>query len=76
VSASDGTERVKVVQVDVRMLRRAAPFVYVVAILVAVFFGSGATVAAVAAIGGVVLGGLYAVTRPDGRERRRDRNRP
>lgn len=60
---------------DVQLVRRVAPFVYVVAILVAVFFSSGGVIAAVAAIGGVVLGAVYAMTRPAGRERQRNRNR-
>jgi hypothetical protein len=48
---------------DVEMARRAAPFVYVIVLLVAVFFASGHVVAAVAAIGAVALGLFYSVTR-------------
>ena len=62
---------------DVVLVRRIAPFVYVVAILIAVFFGDDTSVAAVAAIGAVIIGGLYALTAGQvrGRERNRDRNR-
>ena len=63
---------------DVQLIRRALPFVYVVAILIAVFFGSGTVVAAVAVIGAVIVGAVYALTagRPGvGRERNRNRNR-
>jgi hypothetical protein len=45
-----------------QMLRRAMPFVYVIAILLAVLLGSGRLVGGVAAIGGVLLAGFYAVT--------------
>jgi hypothetical protein len=39
------------------------PSLYVAAILVAVFFGSGTSVGAVAAIGGVLLGAYWAGIR-------------
>ncbi|MEO9175939.1 MAG: hypothetical protein ABI317_10550 [Gaiellales bacterium] len=48
---------------DSQMARRAAPFVYAIAVLIAVFFASGRVVAAVAAIGGVALGLFYTMTR-------------
>ena len=63
---------------DVQLIRRAVPFVYLIAILLAVFFGNGTSVAAVAVIGAVIVGAMYALTagRPGvGRERNRNRNR-
>lgn len=48
---------------NVQLIRRVTPFVYAVAVLLAVFLASGRVVGAVAAIGGVVVGGIYATTR-------------
>lgn len=44
------------------------PGLYVVAILVAVFFANGKTVAAVSAIGAVLLGVYYSAVRRNVRE--------
>ena len=63
---------------DIMLIRRALPFVYVIAILLAVFFGNGTAVAATAAIGAVIVGAVYALTGnmvEGGRERNRNRDR-
>jgi membrane associated rhomboid family serine protease len=46
-----------------RMLDSVVPSLYAVAILVAVFFTNGKVIAAVAAIGGVLVGMYYAGIR-------------
>ena len=63
---------------DARTVRQIAPVVYVVALLLAAFFASGAVTGAVAAIGAVILGGVYMLVRPTGGGRprnQRERNR-
>jgi hypothetical protein len=46
-----------------RTLDTLIPMLYVVAILIAVFFGSGKATGAVAAIGGVLIGAYWAAIR-------------
>ena len=63
---------------DARTVRQIAPVVYVVALLLAAFFASGAVTGAVAAIGAAILGGVYMRVRPTGGGRprnQRERNR-
>lgn len=61
---------------DVRLVKRLAPFVYAAAIVLAAIFGNGAVLGAVAIVGALILGALYSVVRtPGGRERHRNRAR-
>ena len=60
-------------------IRRAAPLVYAIAILLATFFGGGTALVAVAAIGAAALGLVYALLKPEHprvRGRSRDLRRP
>jgi hypothetical protein len=51
-----------------RMLDSTLPGLYVVAILIAVFYANGKTVAAVSAIGAVLLGVYYSAVRRNVRD--------
>jgi hypothetical protein len=46
-----------------RTLDLLVPFVYALAIMIAVFFGSGGAVTATAAIGAIIVGAYYAALR-------------
>ncbi len=61
---------------DVMTIRRIAPFVLALAVLIAVFTADGKVVGAVAAIGGVLMAMVYVVLRPPpGAARERNRRR-
>ena len=63
---------------DAHRLRSVLPFLYVIAILIAIFVGGGQAVAATAVIGAVALAAGYTLLRgqpSSGRDRGRDRRR-
>lgn len=61
---------------DVRVVRRAAPALYALAIVIALLFAQGALLWVII-IGAVLLGLVYLLLsgRPGGRERNRNRSR-